>query len=609
MYKILIVLGGIAFFTGYVVILGQAPVQVCNQFGANCATITNNKLDTNATFSGTLGNVAIVTAGSSGAPVPGSADYVGFRDSAGNLRGATVATVGNSSAVDVMCANCGTFTGTVTVSSITNALPAGTNLIGTVLVTGYGQGQSTSGATGPLMMGSVTTAAPTYTNGTMQPPSLDTSGGLRVAVISGGGGGATVGSAVPSTAVYGGADVAGTLRGLTATNTTGSTYALDVNIVAGGGTGGTASTVGAATPSTATAIGGDNGTDMVVPRVADIDTSGSTHYTLETVLMNPGNPAAAVTFTADAANQSAVASAPLPVGAVYKSGGNALVDGQVGYLAADNQSHAILAGCGTAGTPACGVVTVQGVTSMTPLAVSGTVNVGTISAVGGTVTVTNLTGSLLNTIAVGNRTSNSAAATSDAIAAIPGIASFAQPSYVEGRAVAISLTTNGAARFVMMDPVNDRSAKVDANGNLQVISPGITHNTTPSTLTDGQVGDFQITPNQSLFVAEEAGLPVKVIGLTGTIQTVVGAAAVLTTLNCTTTDTVMNYVQVFDSASPSLGSTASFPLGLPPSGGNIGPIKPMKFTNSIKLAATTDVQGSTAVGAGKVNCWVGYRTP
>lgn len=65
-----------------------------------------------------------------------------------------------------------------------------------------------------LMGGSVTTASPTYTTGNINPLSLDTAGNLRV------------------------------------------------NVVAGGGAGGTSSTVGSAAPSTATAIGFTDGTNM-----------------------------------------------------------------------------------------------------------------------------------------------------------------------------------------------------------------------------------------------------------------------------------------------------------------------------------------------------------
>lgn len=65
-----------------------------------------------------------------------------------------------------------------------------------------------------LVGASVTTAAPTYTTGQINPLSLDTAGNLRV------------------------------------------------NVVTGGGSGGTSSTVGSAAPSTATAVGFSDGTNM-----------------------------------------------------------------------------------------------------------------------------------------------------------------------------------------------------------------------------------------------------------------------------------------------------------------------------------------------------------
>ena len=72
------------------------------------------------------------------------------------------------------------------VSNVTldNPLPAGTNNIGTV---GYVQNSTTSTQYGTLIQGAVTTAAPTYTSGQTSPLSLDTSGLLRVNVVSGGG--------------------------------------------------------------------------------------------------------------------------------------------------------------------------------------------------------------------------------------------------------------------------------------------------------------------------------------------------------------------------------------------------------------------------------------
>ncbi len=76
-----------------------------------------------------------------------------------------------------------------------------------------------------LMAGSVTTAAPTYTTGQVSPLNLDTAGNLRV------------------------------------------------NVAAGGAAGGTSSTVGAAAPATATAVGFSDGTNMALGRIKAASTA------------------------------------------------------------------------------------------------------------------------------------------------------------------------------------------------------------------------------------------------------------------------------------------------------------------------------------------------
>jgi hypothetical protein len=81
--------------------------------------------------------------------------------------------------------------------------------------TNAAQGSTTSGQTGHLVLGAVTTGAPTYTTAQTSPLSLDTAGNLRV------------------------------------------------NVVVGGGSGGTSSTFGSVFPTIGTAIGLNNGTNMV----------------------------------------------------------------------------------------------------------------------------------------------------------------------------------------------------------------------------------------------------------------------------------------------------------------------------------------------------------
>jgi hypothetical protein len=124
-------------------------------------------------------------------------------------------------------------TGNASLASIDGKLPSlASGRVPVTDLSAVAQGSTTSGQSGSLMQGAVTTAAPSYSTGQTSPLSLDTTGALRV------------------------------------------------NITAGAGSGGTASTVGSATPATATAIGGNDGTNMQVPRVADVDSGAGTQYAM-----------------------------------------------------------------------------------------------------------------------------------------------------------------------------------------------------------------------------------------------------------------------------------------------------------------------------------------
>ena len=75
--------------------------------------------------------------------------------------------------------------------------------------TNAAQGSTTSGQTGHLIEGAVTTASPTYTTAQTSPLSLDTSGNLRVNVVAGGGTGGTsssINAAYPATGTAAGAE-------------------------------------------------------------------------------------------------------------------------------------------------------------------------------------------------------------------------------------------------------------------------------------------------------------------------------------------------------------------------------------------------------------------
>lgn len=83
--------------------------------------------------------------------------------------------------------------GTWNINNIT-----GTVSLPTGAATAVGQGSTTSGQSGSLMQGAVTTGSPTYTTAQTSPLSLDTAGNLRVNVVAGGAGGGAVTAAANS---------------------------------------------------------------------------------------------------------------------------------------------------------------------------------------------------------------------------------------------------------------------------------------------------------------------------------------------------------------------------------------------------------------------------
>jgi hypothetical protein len=104
--------------------------------------------------------------------------YTTIRDAAGNERGLNIAADGSiavTSAAGATAAN---------QSTMVTALQLIDNIPITI-------GSTTSGQSGALAMGAVSTSAPTYTNAQSHPLSLDTSGALRVAITSGAGSGGT----------------------------------------------------------------------------------------------------------------------------------------------------------------------------------------------------------------------------------------------------------------------------------------------------------------------------------------------------------------------------------------------------------------------------------
>lgn len=119
--------------------------------------------------------------------------------------------------------------GTWNINNISGSisLPTGAATESSLVKLTLSQGSSTSGQTGALILGAVTTAAPTYTNAQSSPLSLDTTGALRVNVTAGGGANPSVsatGASPPASATY----IAGSVTTAAPTYTTGQMNPLSL---------------------------------------------------------------------------------------------------------------------------------------------------------------------------------------------------------------------------------------------------------------------------------------------------------------------------------------------------------------------------------------------
>jgi hypothetical protein len=143
------------------------------------------------------------------------------------------------------------------------------------------QGSTTSGQTGELIMGAVTTGSPTYISGQTNPFSLDTNGNVRVNVVAGGGAGGTsssFGAAFPGTGTAAGAEYLSSPPTLT----TGQMVAMQADIhgnhlvasPSGGFVDGSISTLG--TQADAAWSGSGSGTLIAIQKDMDAVAKGPT---------------------------------------------------------------------------------------------------------------------------------------------------------------------------------------------------------------------------------------------------------------------------------------------------------------------------------------------
>jgi hypothetical protein len=114
----------------------------------------------------------------------------------------------------------------ITNISGTVSLPTGASTEASLAKLTLAQGSTTSGQTGALILGAVTTAAPTYTTGQSSPLSLDTTGALRItgSISASNPSVSTTGSAPPASATY----IGGSVTTAAPTYTTGQMSALSL---------------------------------------------------------------------------------------------------------------------------------------------------------------------------------------------------------------------------------------------------------------------------------------------------------------------------------------------------------------------------------------------
>jgi hypothetical protein len=163
----------------------------------------------------TTGTGSNASVGPTGSVAPTSSTYDGMLISGGNMVGASGSVWGSAPTglnvlgvnADILSSVLPTGAATATNQEVTAAGTSAASAQGVQGVTGgvpfltnpgtatlWGiltQGSTTSGQSGQLMMGAVTTAAPSYTTAQTSPLSLDPAGNLRVNVVTGGGSGGT----------------------------------------------------------------------------------------------------------------------------------------------------------------------------------------------------------------------------------------------------------------------------------------------------------------------------------------------------------------------------------------------------------------------------------
>lgn len=310
-----------------------------------------------------------------------------------------------------------------------------TSNIGTTGGITVAQASTTSGESGPLMQGAVTTAAPTYTTAQTNPLSLDTSGLLRVSVKD-----------TPSNTNNINVNLAAsaatvTVSGTVTSNQGGAPWTIQGDSASGASNAGNPVKIsGAFNTTQPTVTNGQTVDAQATSRGALIVATGVDAFTVAgTVTANIGTTGG---ITVAQASTTSGQSGTLMQGAV--------TTGSPSYTTAQTSPLSLtLAGAlrvdGSAATqPVSGTVAF----SNTTIAVTNTGTFAVQAAQSGTWTVQQGSPPW---VLVGNLTHNNAAPTTNNIGVLSAVASTTTPTYTSGDQVLLSTDTAGSVRYTVPD--------------------------------------------------------------------------------------------------------------------------------------------------------------
>lgn len=495
------------------------------------------------------GRPILVGAGTAGTPVGGVVSIQG---------------VSGGQVVPTSVTGTVTISGTVTANiGTTGGLALDTSVNGILVA----QNSTTSGQTGPLIQGAVTTAAPSYTTAKTSPLSLTTAGALRID-------GSAVTQPVSGTVTANAGSGNFAVVQATAAN-------LNATVVASGNfNNASVSATAASPPASATYMGGSvttsaptyttgqmNALSLTTAGLLRIDGSGVTQPVSGTVTANIGT-------SGSLALDTSVNGILVSQGSTTSGEKGPLIQGAVTTAAPTYTT----AQTSPLSLTTAGALRIDGSGVTQPVSGTVTANAGT-----GNFTVVQSTSSNLRAQTASEATT--ATSTGTVAALMGGAVTTASPTYTTGQMDPLSLTTAGALR-------------VDGSGVTQPVSGTVTANAGTGTFTVAGT----VTSNQGTANTLANAWPVKVTDGTNTMPTgdVVGRAIFEKITDGTNTATVKAASTAAVAADPALVVTVS-----PNNSVNIahadstasGTLNALNATASIALASYESVGMFLAAGS------------